>query len=139
MSRSGYTHDYDSEGTDALWRGAVARSISGRRGQAFLREMLSALDAMPIKILIAGDIVRDEEHVCGIGAVALSRKLDVSTLEPTDSVAVAEAFAIAHAMACEIAFMNDEVVEEETPEARWVRMRAWVAGNIEVTPDDVVA
>ena len=41
---------------------------------------------------------------------------------------------IAHALASEIVYMNDEALswrcQEETPEARWVRMRAWVDAQI---------
>jgi hypothetical protein len=42
MSRSGY----DDEGDFGLWRGTVLAAIRGKRGQAFLREMKTAMDAM---------------------------------------------------------------------------------------------
>lgn len=59
MSRSGYTEDCD--GWDLIrWRGAVASAIRGKRGQAFLREALAALDAMPEKQLISHDLVAFE-------------------------------------------------------------------------------
>jgi hypothetical protein len=38
------------------WRGAVASAIRGGRGQAFLREMLAAMDAMPVKRLVANEL-----------------------------------------------------------------------------------
>ena len=67
MSRSGYSDECD--GWDLIrWRGAVASAIRGQRGQAFLREMLSALDAMPEKRLISEELERDGE-VCAMGAV----------------------------------------------------------------------
>ena len=59
MSRSGY-HD-DCEGWDLI-RGAVKSAIRGRRGQAFLKEMLAALDALPEKRLITEDLVIDGEN-----------------------------------------------------------------------------
>jgi hypothetical protein len=49
MSRSGYSDDH-SEWDLIRWRGAVASAIRGKRGQAFLRELLVALDAMPVSI-----------------------------------------------------------------------------------------
>lgn len=128
MSRSGYSEDCENLG---LWRGAVERAIRGKRGQSFLREMAAALDAMPVKELIAGEVVRDSEHVCAIGSVAVARKLDVSTLEPTDREEVAATFGIARALAQEIAYENDEGVwHDETPAERWTRMRAWVAAAL---------
>lgn len=134
MSRSGYVDDYDDTGLLNLYRGTVARAIRGKRGQAFLREMAAALDAMPVKELVAGDVVQDSEHVCGLGSVALARKLDVSNLDVEDGDAVGAAFGIARALACEIAYENDECGErfvagkrhQETPEERWQRMRKWV-------------
>jgi hypothetical protein len=35
------------------WRGAVKSAASGSRGQAFFRDLITALDAMPEKTLIA--------------------------------------------------------------------------------------
>lgn len=142
MSRSGYTEDCDDNEDQALanlWRAAVERAIGGKRGQAFLREMAAALDAMPVKELITGDIVRGGQ-VCAIGSVALARNLDVSGLDVEDSAAVGRRFGISRAMACEIAFENDERDEirvlrygpanKETPAERWNRMRAWVRAHL---------
>ena len=56
MSRSGYTDDgWDDE--SAQWAsiryaGALKSAMRGKRGQAFLKELLAALDAMPVKRLI---------------------------------------------------------------------------------------
>lgn len=140
MSRSGYSDDYGDYGALNRWRANVDRAIAGKRGQAFLREMASALDAMPVKELVAEDIVRDSEHVCAMGAVALARKLDVSKLDVDDPGMVADTFGIARALACEIAYENDENAplyapgppgpagewKPETPAQRWQRMRKWV-------------
>lgn len=123
MSRSGYSYDCENLG---LWRGAVDRAITGKRGQAFLREMAAALDAMPVKELITDEVVSDDTRVCAIGAVAQARRLDVSRLDTHDGDQVAARFGIARALACEIAYENDECGEDETPSERWTRMRAWV-------------
>ena len=144
MSRSGYRDDYD-HGALNLWRANVDRAIGGKRGQSFLREMAAALDAMPVKELVADEVVRDSAHVCAMGAVALARKLDVSKVDPEDPGTVADTFGIARALACEIAYENDENVPlyapgppgpagertrltPETPAQRWQRMRKWVDG-----------
>ena len=144
MSRSGYSDDCENLG---LWRGAVQRAIDGKRGQAFLREMAAALDAMPVKELVADDVVRDSEHVCAMGAVIVARKLDVSKVDIYDADDTANMLGIAGALAKEIAYENDEcgghieiegppttywsrVYREETPAERWTRMRAWVDANL---------
>jgi len=59
MSRSGYVDDMSDEWAAIRYRGAVSSAVRGKRGQAFLREMLAALDAMPEKRLAAGALVFD--------------------------------------------------------------------------------
>lgn len=136
MSRSGYSEDCENLG---LWRGAVSRAITGKRGQAFLRELAAALDAMPVKELVVEETVSDDDRVCTIGAVAIARGLDVSDLDESDQEEVGKRFGIARAMAAEIAYENDECGQyryegskriEETPAERWTRMRKWVADSI---------
>ncbi len=127
MSRSGYSEDCE---TMNLWRGSVERAIRGKRGQAFLREMATALDAMPAKALVTEEIVRGDGNVCAIGAVAVARGISVAGVDVYDAEEVAEKFGIARALACEIAFENDECGPRETPEERWTRMRTWVSAQI---------
>jgi hypothetical protein len=135
MSRSGYSVDCENLG---LWRGAVDRALSGKRGQSFLREMLEALDSLPEKRLIKGDLVipADDAHdaepgCCAMGAVALKRQMDVANIDESDPEFVAVAFGIAQSMAAEIAYVNDERGRYgETPEQRFERVRAWVVSQI---------
>lgn len=127
MSRSGYSDDCENL---SLWRQAVDRSIRGKRGQAFLREMAAALDAMPVKELIALDLVREDGSVCAIGSVAVARQIDVAAIDANEPQDVADAFGISRALACEIAYENDDHDWRETPEARWTRMRAWVESQL---------
>jgi hypothetical protein len=123
MSRSGYSDDCENL---QLWRGAVDRAISGARGQAFLRRLRDALDAMPRKRLIENKLVDDNGEVCALGSV--DPKANVDPYERDD---VAAHFNIAPALAAEIVYMNDEAAfRVETPEQRWTRMRAWVESNI---------
>ena len=129
MSRSGYSDDFCDYWPLIRWRGAVQSAISGKRGQAFMKEMLAALDALPEKRLIAEDLQTDE-GVCAIGSVGACRGVDMSNLDPEESQSIAEAFGVANALVCEIEYMNDEGVYKETPEARFQRMRAWVDSQI---------
>src|SRR6266496_2567109 len=129
MSRSGYTDDVDD--WDLIrCRGAVTSAIKGRRGQAFLRELLQALNALPEQKLIA-DEIEARGAVCAIGSVGRARGMDMSALDPEHSEGIAVAFGIADALAREIAFMNDECcLYNETPENRFKRMRTWTESQI---------
>lgn len=147
MSRSGYV---DDDGDDPLsfgrWRGAVRSATRGARGQAFFRELISALDAMPEKALVANSLVC-EDGMCAMGAVAATRGTDVSALDPEDPETVAKAMNLAEALVQEIAYQNDECGADwlpdangryrfvpESPEARWARMRAWAEKQL-ITED----
>ncbi len=129
MSRSGYGEDYE-QWQENLWRGMVARAIAGRRGQALLREMLEAFDAMQDKRLIREELICDG-CVCALGAVGVKRGMDMADIDPEDHEEIAVRFGIAHALACELMYLNDEWGPcMETPEERFVRMRGWVAEQI---------
>ena len=130
MTRSGYSDDPDSNWAIIIWRGAVASALKGKRGQAFLKEMLAAFDALETKRLVANEL-QQEGEVCALGAVGLRRGLDMERLDPEDYDTVASTFAIAGAMAREIMYENDESgVYNETPEQRYMRMRRWVEIHI---------
>lgn len=132
MSRSGYSSDCD--GWDLVrWRGAVRSAIRGKRGQAFLQEMLVSLDSLPAKRLIKDNLIKDGE-VCAIGSVGLKRNIDMSGIEENDRTTVAQTFAIAGALAAEIASINDSdfvYCDIETPEERFIRVRKWVVQALE--------
>lgn len=131
MSRSGYCDDVEENWSLICWRGAVASSIRGKRGQAFLREMVEALDAMPEKRLVAWELQEPSGEVCAIGSVGAKRGVDMAALDPEDSATVAGTFDIAEPLAREIVWENDEAgAWNETPEARWSRMRSWAASLI---------
>lgn len=118
-----------------MWRGAVKSAFRGRRGQAFLREILAALDALPEKKLITYDLINAEGAVCALGAVGKARGLDMREIDPEDHEVVANEFDVAHAMACEIMAENDDFWQPESPEGRFYRMRRWIASQIKgMTP-----
>lgn len=130
MSRSNYSDDCDDNWSWIMWRGRVASAMRGKRGQAFLREMLAALDALPRKRLVADALMLPNGEVCAIGAVAKARDIDCDGIDPEDSETVAATFGIAEAMVREIVYMNDEGWCDDTPEKRWEWMRAWVESLI---------
>ena len=133
MSRSGYTDDFDDGLAAGRWRAQVRSAIRGNRGQSFLRELLAALDAMPVKQLIAEELVTADGQCCTIGVVCKSRGIDVSRVDYEDPESVGKVVGIAHQMAAEIEYMNDECGpwdHEETSVERWQRMRNWVESQL---------
>ena len=130
MSRSGYSEDLDDNWQLIRWRGMVASAIRGKRGQKFLADLLAALDSMPEKRLIADELEAKGE-VCAIGALGLTRGIDMNAIDPEDPPQVALAFDIAECLAQEVVYENDEGSwHDETPEKRWIRMRKWVASKL---------
>lgn len=138
MSRSGYSDDCDDD-TLALgrYRGQVASAIRGKRGQAFLRELADAMDAMPAKVLIAERLVDKYGRCCAIGVVCQARGISVEGVDYSAPDEVGKLVGIASQMAAEIEYENDEwggnfgmTWSQETPQQRWIRMRKWVTDNL---------
>jgi hypothetical protein len=130
VSRSGYIDDVEQ--WDLIrWRGAVASSIRGKRGQAFLLEMWKAMQALPEPKLIAKELEEDGA-VCAIGSVGKARGVNMAEIDPQDHEQVADAFGIPHTLACEIMYMNDEGPGnwKATPEQRFAYMKKWIEGNL---------
>lgn len=132
MSRSGYTDDYDHI---HLYRATVERSIRGKRGQAFLRELAEKMDAMPEKVLIADELIDDSGNCCAIGVVCKARGIGVDNVDYECPDAVGSLVGISRSMAAEIEYENDGDCDswnpvEETPSERWERMRKWVGDNL---------
>ena len=128
MSRSGYVDD--CEQWDLIcWRGAVAKVIRSRRGQAFLLEMWRAMQSLPEKKLIAKELEQDGA-VCAIGSVGKARGVDMSGIDPEDYEAIAAAFDIQPKLAQEIMYMNDEMWWRADPEARFTNMKKWIEDNL---------
>jgi hypothetical protein len=157
MSRSGYSDD--NEGVN-LWRGAVNSAIHGKRGQALLRDLLTALDAMPEKRLVAGEL-ESEGEFCALGVVGRARGMNLATIDTYDVESLGPKFNIAEALAREIMWVNDEhvsntrwieveifgplrpwdrrisgmnVPNERAGSQRWQTVREWVEANIAKAP-----
>lgn len=129
MSRCNYSDELDNWDM-IMWRGAVTSALRGKRGQEALKELLRALDAMPVKQLISHELV-DHGAYCTLGVLGAARGLPLDGLDPEDYDAVAEAFGLAPAMVREIEFYNDDDGGwDESPTKRWTRMRRWVAEQI---------
>lgn len=133
MSRSGYSDEIDDQLEYGRWRGRVASAIRGKRGQAMLRELRDALDALPEKRLVAG-VLKDEDGCCCTAGVILDAKgvPDLVNREGDDHDWIAQKLNVAPCVIQEIEWENDEdCYTAETPEQRWVRMREWVERRIQ--------
>ena len=119
MSRSGYCDDYGDDDPLALgrYRAQVASAIRGKRGQALLRELLAALDAMPEKQLVAGELEADGQF-CALGVVGQARGLNLAAIDTYDVESLGGTFNIADQLAREIMWVNDEHVSEH----KWIEV-----------------
>ena len=134
MSRSQYTDECgdDSWWPYIRWRGQVASSIRGKRGQKLLCDLRDALDAMPSKRLIAHELEDEKGEHCALGVLGKVRGIDMRSIDPEEPEQVASAFDVAEPLVQEIVFENDEQYSSSdfTPEKRWRYMRDWVEGKI---------
>lgn len=158
MSRSGYSDDFGDDDPLALgrYRAQVNSAIRGKRGQALLRELLVALDAMPDKRLVAGELEADGQF-CALGVVGQARGLNLAAIDTYDVEALGPQFNIAEQLAREIMWVNDDhvsdtrwveieicgplqrwedrfasvrVKNENAGNERWIEVRNWVASHI---------
>lgn len=126
MSRSGYSEDVG--GWELIcWRGAVKSAIRGKRGQAMLKELLTALDTLPQKRLIAHEIEKDGE-VCALGSLARARAINADTLDPYDHEGLGATFNVSPKLVQEIEFINDDWAS--SPEERFAYVRRWVVNQL---------
>jgi len=111
MSRSGYIDDNEDPLAHGRWRQAVKRALEGKRGQALLRELVAALDAMEDKRLYPGSFATPEGEFCTLGVLGAKRGVKMDDLgdeEDCEPAQVGQRFGIAPAMAAEIMYLNDE-------------------------------
>jgi hypothetical protein len=120
MSRSGYSDDCDDPLALGRYRAQVMSAIRGRRGQALLRELLAALDAMPEKRLVAGELEADGSY-CALGVVGQARGLNLATIDTYDVESLGPKFNIAEQLAREIMYVNDDYVSEW----RWIQVEVF--------------
>lgn len=126
-----------------MWRGVIASATRGKRGQAFFRALLAALDAMPEKQLVRGELETAEGSVCALGCLGKARGVDLSVvdLENQDAeqigIELGELFGIAPQLAQEVMFVNDDRYRIDGPGARWRIVRDWAARQIRVEPREL--
>lgn len=155
LSRSGF-HEFDCYDRDEILafgrgRGQIASAIRGKRGQALLRLIRDALDAIPNKQLGSDSLRGDKGCYCAIGAAYwFSDKplpyVDHPDYEDFEIDELIIDSASAHLNAAEILIQeimwnNDECVRLKRGEIpamlrrrRWLWMRAWVDNRIKEVP-----
>lgn len=112
MSRSGYSDDIENQWALIRWRGAVTSALRGKRGQAFLRELVAAMDAMPEKRLASESLVTADGEFCTLGVVGAARGIDMQAIDPDDWHQVAATFGLPQSMVREIVYENDEYIDD---------------------------
>jgi hypothetical protein len=53
----------------------------------------------------------------------------MADIDPEDHETVAAKFGVAHALACEVMWINDEL--SNSPERRWATVRDWIIERLE--------
>lgn len=144
MSRHGY-HEGDCDDVGSFlrarnWNGVVGSASRGKRGQAFFRALVAALDAMPEKRLVKGELEDGEGSVCALGCLGKAKGVALKSIDTEDWETLGETFNIAKQLAQEVMFRNDEGDDfgmRMTPEERWQYVRRWAAHQIRVTPEEL--
>lgn len=131
MSRVIYNDDADN--WDIVRAGGAAKqAIYGKPGQAALREIKAALEALPQKRL-AWSVFQDEDgDVCPLGALAKSRGMDITNTLAISDAPIEDAsndLGITPTLAAEIMAENDELLAQ-SPEQRYSMMMAWIDGKL---------
>jgi len=127
----------------------LRRRLTSGRGQRILRDILDGLILMPQWRLIDGWIVRRPEdevgvgEMCVVGAYAAYQRVKAgeSWADATDALAerwdgeqddawntqvLGRSVGLAKAVAIELAWLNDEMFSNLSPEERWHEMVGWV-------------
>lgn len=146
MNRSGYSDETENNWDWICWRGAVASALRGKRGQSFLGELLSVLDDMPEKRLIAKELQNADGEVCAVASIMKAR--GISTNVPVDDYdAIADLVGVNAKVVQELEYINDTVDRaialpwtgycgatgwhyDKSPETRWKLVRDWVESQL---------
>jgi len=138
MSRSGYDEGSGDPLELGRWRAQVESAIRGKRGQRFFLDLIAALDALPEKKLISGELEQEGAY-CALGALGRHRgvdlaKLDIRDWEEGDWDKLGGAFNIASQLAQETMHVNDDCDDyyrrTVTDEERWRRVREWAVRQL---------
>lgn len=124
------------------YEAAKRSTLRGKRGQAFLRELVAALDALPQPELSEGALGdRRTGCVCALGAVALAQGEAFADLAKDDGNwspgEAAEWYSISPTLANEIISANDDWRDgndARTRQLRWRHVRAWAVHHLTEAP-----
>jgi hypothetical protein len=132
--RIGYSDEEDYPGQFGLWQGNCSRSLSGRNGQASLRELEAALVALPSKRLIANEL-DDGEDVCAIGALVRYKQHTPKADPECEMEDIGVECGMPRLVAWKVVELNDIELDYRwtggsrvpyTPEERYISVLQWV-------------
>jgi hypothetical protein len=125
---------------DGQRAGALRSAIRGRRGQQFLRDLVSALDALPEPELSAGALEDKETGCCcAFGAVRRHRGAESAPLgfhpmeEDVTPDRLTEPFDVSPTLAWAVVSANEGWCSSNSPQARRQRfrdVRRWAAAKL---------
>lgn len=121
------------------YEAAKRSTLRGRRGQAFLRKLIAALDALPKPELSEGALAdRATGCVCALGAVALAQGDSFDDLAQDDGnwspEDIATWYDISPTLANEVIIENDDWRDGNSAEirqSRWRHVRAWAVRHLQ--------
>lgn len=156
MARINYSDEEETPGQFALWQANVERSVRGMRGQWALKELETALLALPAPRLVRNALADDGE-VCAVGCLVLALRVkrgddraavlaDLEASDPDDDEAaqrMAEPLGVPHLVGWKLVELNDiqfdtvwvyqggiPFVRDMTPEERYEKVLAWVRSHL---------
>ena len=134
MNRSGYVQQTEANRKDYKeWRGRIKTLLCYSSVQALLGKLAQALDDMPVKELIAGELISGSGQVCAIGALCQSQGIthtQVKDIKLDDVHEIAALIQAPYEIVAEIEAINDEkFARDPSPAYRWRRVRDWVEKN----------
>jgi hypothetical protein len=141
--RISYSEDEDYPGQFNLWQGNCQRSLSGRKGQAALRELRAALLALPSKRLIANEL-DDGADCCAIGALVRYKSLTPKSDREYEMEEVGVECGMPRMVAWKVVELNDVQLDrrwdgmksvELTPEERYDAVLKWVGEQLNARSD----
>jgi D-alanine-D-alanine ligase-like ATP-grasp enzyme len=143
MGRICVAEEEEFPGQAELWEANRDRSLRGRKGQAALRELETALLELPEKRLIANHLKDDEGGVCALAALAKYKGAELPEeveAEYDDEYGVAiqdqmvafgKSLGVPRMVAIDIVYQNDDTWWKElTPEERYRKMLNWTQRHI---------